>query len=130
VVLYIEDEEVILNYWIRFIRENWSDESQGSRSLERALELLNGGFTPDLAIFDGGILRHEDDDIDEDGAGRELYYELKARGIPVGVLSGKDRSIRYHEPFRSAPPELGIEPKPVMEHKIRAIVARFQEGAR
>lgn len=130
VILYIEDEEGILNYWMRFICENWSDESRGSRSLERALELLDSGFTPNLAIFDMSILRYEDDEIDEDGAGTELYYELKARGIPVGVLSGRDSSIHYHEPFRSAPPELGIESKPVQEQKIRAIIERFQVSSR
>jgi hypothetical protein len=59
-ILYLEDIEDILKTWLLFIRKTWGEECEGARSREKALQLIEGGFRPDLVIFDRGILFHDD----------------------------------------------------------------------
>ena len=39
-ILYVEDEEIVLDYWLSYIRKTWSPQSEGARSAERAGNLL------------------------------------------------------------------------------------------
>lgn len=126
VVFYTEDVRDVFVYWMKFIHETWSERSQGARSLEKALDLLEDeSFSPDVAIFDRGILRHEADTVDDGLAGDQLYYELCELEIPVAVLSG--HSLDRTEPYRSTPPQLGFFTKPTVEESLRQAVETFKQ---
>lgn len=126
VVFYTEDVEETFKYWMKFIRDTWSSKSQGARSLEKALEILEGdSFKPDMAIFDRGILRHGDDAVDDELAGDQLYYELLEIGIPVAVLSG--HPLERTKPYSSKPPQLGFYTKPTTEKSLRQAVDAFKQ---
>lgn len=123
-ILYLEDIVEILEPWLAFIRKTWAEECHGVRSREKALDLLEDGFCPDLVIFDRGILYYEDDQLDDKEAGDRLYYELVDRDIPVVVASGDD--LEGVEPYRSHPP-LKFIGKPVDENALRSAVERYFE---
>lgn len=124
VILYVEDRIDTMEYWRDHIRKHWSEKSEGVRSLEKALELIQDeNFDIDLAIHDRGILRHETDDVDDDDAGDALYYELIEAQIPVAVVSGSD--LENVEPYRSMGPDLKFFSKPINEEIIEQIVDNF-----
>lgn len=123
-ILYLEDIQDILDPWLAFIRKIWGEECQGARSREKALQLIENGFCPDLVIFDRGILFYEDEQLDDKEAGDSLYYDLVDREIPVVVISGDD--LEGVEPYRSHKP-LGFLSKPVDEKSLRLAVERYFE---
>lgn len=123
-ILYLEDIVEILEPWLAFIRKTWAEECHGVRSREKALDLLEDGFRPDLVIFDRGILYYDDDELDDKEAGDRLYYELVDREIPVVVASGDD--LEGVEPYRSHPP-LKFIGKPVDENELRSAMKFYFE---
>lgn len=126
VIFYTEDVEEVFKYWLKFIRDTWSSKSRGARSLEKALEILESdSFVPDVAIFDRGILRHEDDTVDDQLAGDQLYYELCEMKIPIAVLSG--HPLERRKPYSSKPPQLGFYSKPTTEKSLRQAVEAFKQ---
>ncbi len=126
-ILYLEDIPEILETWLAFMRKAWGKECKGARSRERALQLIDAGFRPDLVIFDRGILFHEDEELDDKEAGDSLYYDLVDRGIPIVVISGDD--LEGVEPYCSHPP-LRFISKPVDEKSLRLAVDRYFEWLR
>lgn len=109
-ILYVEDDPALFVPWFKFICETWGEGCRGSRSREKAIELIEEqGFLPDLVIFDRGILFYEDDEVDSKKAGDSLYYYLHKRGVPIAVFSGDD--LGSVEPYSSHKP-LKLFPKP------------------
>jgi CheY-like chemotaxis protein len=123
-ILYLEDIPEILETWLAFIRKTWGEECKGARSREKALQLIEDGFRPDLVIFDRGILFHEGEELDDKEAGDSLYYDFVDRDIRVVVISGDD--LEEVEPYCSYPP-LRFISKPVDEKSLRLAVARYFE---
>jgi len=126
VVFYTEDIQDVFDHFMEFIHQTWSEASRGARSLEEALDILEDeSFSPDLAIFDRGILRHAGDNVDDEQAGDQLYYELYDLEIPTAVLSG--HSLEGTEPYRSKRrPTLGFYPKPTTKKALREAVEAFK----
>lgn len=130
-ILYLEDIVETYEKWLVFIRETWGADCCGSRSRERAIQLIEEGFLPELVIFDRGILYFEDDERENDEAGDSLYYYLLKRGIPIVIFSGYGE-LQYLEPYASSPP-LGFFSKPVDEtalrHAVDLYIRRRQEAS-
>jgi hypothetical protein len=124
-ILYLEDIPQVLDVWLKFLRDNWGEQCIGVRSREKAIQLIDDGFKPDLVIFDRGILYHEDDEVDNPGAGDSLYYYLWKRKICVAVFSGSD--LEYQEPYASQPP-LGFFKKPVHAEVLRSVIDLFLQS--
>jgi hypothetical protein len=119
-ILYLEDIAEIHEKWLVFIRKAWGEDCCGSRSREKAIQIIEEGFKPDLVIFDRGILYYEDDERENDEAGDSLYYYLLKRGISTVIFSGYT-DLEYLEPYASNPP-LGFFTKPVDEVALRSAV--------
>ena len=104
VILYVDDSEQQLERWLAYIRDNWSHESKGVRSVEAAMELIKTeDFKPDFAILDIEILRRENDALPTQTAGADLYHRLIRFNIPVVIITGVE-GLAYREPYRSNPP--------------------------
>lgn len=118
-ILYLEDVPEVLETWLSFLQKTWGADCRGARSRERAIQLIEEGFQPDLVIFDRGILRYEDDEVDSKKAGDALYYYLCKRNIRTVVFSG-DSDLEYIEPYLSNRP-LGFFSKPDADSLRRAV---------
>ena len=130
-ILYTEDYELLLNTWLEEIRSVWNPESQGARSWERSLEILEKwegqGRKPDLVIFDRGILEYEDDTEEDDDVGNDLYRHLISLDLPIAVFSSNQARLKNEEPYCSDPPALGFYEKTHMERDLRIAVEKFKK---
>jgi hypothetical protein len=127
--MYVEDDPQTLEDWLEFMREqDWSGDCRGVRSLEAARELVEDGkYRPSFVIHDCQPLECEDDEVDSEEAGDDLYAFFVEERIPVVVLSGANEATKLQaEPYRSNPPLKWID-KPVEAAKILEAVEAYRE---
>lgn len=104
--LCVEDNPDILESLLDDVRHRFNPESRGARSFKAAQDLLDEEeFLPDLVIHDCKPLRYDQDELDSEEAGNELYAFFIDKKLPVAVLSGNNaEEMLDKEPYRSDPP--------------------------
>ena len=123
-VLYVEDEKDVRDIWLLELQKQFPN-SVGFSSHEEAIDFLDDGQTPDLAILDRGILKFKDDEIAQPEAGDALYMELIDRDIPVAVLSG-DSNLEHKDPYYAHPPLLGLYAKENSALELQQVLEKFK----
>jgi two-component SAPR family response regulator len=110
-ILLVDDDADTVEVLLEYIRKRFGRESQGVRSRERAVYLIDKeDYRPDLVIHDCKPLNYESDVIDSEKAGNELYAFFIDEDLSVAVLSGASwDEMSYKEPYRSDPPLIWLE---------------------
>lgn len=110
VILCVEDNLDTLKTMTEYVKEHYSPECRGVRSMDEAMDLVEYGFSPALVLHDCNPLHHPDDDRDSITAGDQLYRFLVENELPVAVLTGQSpEEMMRREPYRSDPPLCWLE---------------------
>jgi signal transduction histidine kinase len=115
-ILVIDDERDILDA-MRTLLASWSYEVVTAASVDEALEALNGGFEPDLAICD---FRLQDDRTGVDALG--MISRQLGRVLPALLVSGDTAPERIKEAHDSG---YSLLHKPVQPARLRNALKRL-----
>lgn len=131
IILYIEDEEVLLKSTLKHLKKVYSSDCIGVRSLQEAQSLLKRSkIIPHLALLDCQPLRREKDDRHSESAGDELYALLVQKNIPVIVLSGLAEEVVLSKSAYQSHRPLKCLSKPLVNQELDDTINEYLDKVR